>query len=200
MYIPRLNTSFLENAFLDRSLLSTTKPALVIIDCQEAIDEFDSSVHSNRDAEARIGELLAFWRINGFPIVHVRHSSKDPNSPYHRLKKTYKFKGELAPNSEEKVVTKSENCAFIGTDLHEFLQASQISELVVCGVLTHHSVDATVRHANALGYKVIVPENCTASFPLILPSGEIVSSEMVQEIFLENLNGEYCKVVSHVAL
>ena len=130
--------------------------------------------------------------------MHVRHSSKSPESPYHESKETYHFKNELAPKDEEVVVTKSENCAFIGTNLTELLGLSGIKELVVCGVLTHHSVDATVRHASAIGYRVILPANCTASFAIKLLCGDVVPAALVQDLFLANLNGEYCEVVQRV--
>jgi nicotinamidase-related amidase len=84
--------------------------------------------------------------------------------------------------------------------LSERLESSNVTELVVCGVLTHHSVDATVWHASATGYRVVLPSSCTASFAITLTNGKTVPSDQAQEIFLENLNGEYCEVVRHITL
>ena len=39
----------------------------------------------------------------------------------------------------------TQNPAFINTELESLLREKGITELVVCGVLIHHSVDATVR-------------------------------------------------------
>ncbi len=92
------------------------------------------------------------------------------------------------------VFTKSENCAFIGTGLGQWLKDRGVSELVVCGVLTNNSVDATVRVAAGKGYRVFLPSDATAAFPLRRLDGKFVAAEDVHWIFLSNLNGEYCEV------
>jgi nicotinamidase-related amidase len=48
-------------------------PTLLLIDVQRAFDLPDWGPRNNLDAEERISNLLACWRLSGAPIIHVRH-------------------------------------------------------------------------------------------------------------------------------
>jgi len=52
---------------------------------------------------------------------------------------------EVAPLPGEIIVPKTTNSAFIGTPLEEHLRTRQIKRLVITGVATNNSVEATVR-------------------------------------------------------
>lgn len=181
-------------------MLQSSNPALISIDVQQAIDHFDSGYRNNPDAEKTIALLLEYWRRAGWPVAHVRHGSKFADSPYHPDSAYFGFKPQVVPVGEEAVFTKSENCAFIGTTLESWLNEQGISEVVICGVLTNNSVDTTVRVAAGLGYRVLVPHDATAAFPLQRLDGKFVPAEDVHWIFLSNLHGEYAQVVTAKSL
>ncbi|WP_246068456.1 cysteine hydrolase family protein [Microbulbifer harenosus] len=178
------------------SVFQSKNPALIVIDVQQAIDHFDNEYRNNPDAEKAIALLLEYWRKTGLPIAHVRHASKFPDSPYHPESPHFKFKSETMPADSEEVFTKSENCAFIDTDLEQWLVSQRVTELVICGVLVNHSVDATVRVAAGKGFRVLLPREATAAFPLRRLDGKEASAEDVYWIFLSNLAGEYAEIVS----
>ncbi|MFC6980250.1 isochorismatase family protein [Microbulbifer taiwanensis] len=134
------------------------------------------------------------WRSLERPVIHIRHSSRFAESPYHADGSHFEFKAEVAPIDEEIVVTKRENCAFIGTELDSTLKRMQITELVIAGVVTNHSVDATTRIGAALGYRILLPEDATAAFAMPLRNGTLIAAEKVQQVFLHNLDGEYAHV------
>ncbi|MCA0900126.1 MULTISPECIES: cysteine hydrolase family protein [Microbulbifer] len=179
---------------------ASINPALLIIDVQQAIDHFDVGTRNNRDAEQCIAQLLHQWRQWSKPVVHVRHASRSSDSPYHADSPFFAFKSEVTPVTGEKVVTKSENCAFIDSELDAYLKREQVTELVICGVLTNNSVDATVRVAAGLGYRVYLPQDATAAFPLQTLNGKQFSAEDVHWIFLSNLDGEYAQVVETASI
>ena len=52
----------------------------------------------------------------------------------------------------ETVIAKRTNSAFIGTDLESRLRAAGVETLIVAGVITNNSVEATVRMAGNLGF------------------------------------------------
>ena len=56
----------------------------------------------------------------------------------------------------EPIVYKHEPNAFLNTDLLELLRSWEIERIVVCGMMTHLDVDATVRAASGFGFEVIV--------------------------------------------
>ena len=177
-------------------MFESSNPALVVIDTQQAIDHFDSGYRNNPGVEAAIAQLLERWRQEQLPVVHIRHASKFSGSPYHPQSPYFEFKREAMPLASEEVFTKSENCAFIGTELEAWLNDRGIREVVICGVLVNNSVDATVRVAAGLDYRVFVPHEATAAFPIHRLDGKFVTAEDVHWIFLSNLAGEYAEVVS----
>lgn len=175
-------------------MFESAKPALIIVDVQEAIDCYSQKQRNNPDAETVIAFLLSRWRLRGLPVVHVQHSSKFENSPYHADSEFFGFKDQVRPIAGELIVTKTENSAFIGTALNQELAARGVTEVIVCGVLTNNSIDATVRVAAGLGYKVFVPQDATAAFEMDLLNGGQVGADDVHWIFLSNLHEEYCTV------
>ena len=175
-------------------MFNTTNPGLMIIDMQMAIDSFSNEVRNNPEAENTTAQLLAHWRRQQWPVIHVRHSSKHLHSPYHAGASSFAFKPQVSPLNQEKIITKSENCAFIRTDLQRYLKENNINEWVVCGVLTNNSIDATVRVGAGLGYRIFVLHDATAAFGMTLLNGTHKSADEIHWIFLSNLHGEYATV------
>ena len=137
--------------------------ALLVIDVQVAIDDPKWGPRNNPGAEAAIAALLAVWRAEGLPIFHIRHDSEQPGSPYRPDSPGHAFKPEAAPLPGEPVTAKRTHSAFVDTDLEAALDAIGVTTLVVCGVLTQNSVEATVRAAADIGYRVfLVGDACWA--------------------------------------
>ena len=170
--------------------------ALIIIDVQKAIDDPRWGRRNNPGAEGCMLALLDHWRSRQWPIFHVRHESREPSSSYRPGQPGCDFKIEVEPQAGESVLTKHTNSAFIGTDLHALLKAKNIGSLVICGVITNNSVEATVRMAGNLGYLTYVVSDATATFDMIDFGGASRSAEEVHAISLANVNGEYARVVT----
>src|SRR5262249_22297838 len=126
--------------------------ALILIDLQKAIDHPSWGRRNNPDAEKNIARLLGVWRTSGRVIYHIRHDSAEPGSHYRLGQPGNDFKPEAQPIEGETVIAKRTNSAFIGTDLESRLRASSQNLLVVAGVITNNSVEATVRMAGNLGF------------------------------------------------
>lgn len=173
-----------------------TTQALVIIDVQNAIDDPKWGRRGQPEAEARIEELLEAWRERRLPVIHIRHDSTDPASPYRPGTRGNDFKDEVAPQMGEPVIDKRTNNAFIGTDLMDVLDELQARSLVVTGVLLENSVDATVRMAANLGFEVIVPEDAVASIDRKDYRGKKWVAEDVHALTLSLLEGEYAQITT----
>lgn len=171
-------------------------PALIIIDMQQAIDHFDILQRSHPRAEQQLAQLLAQWRDQGRPVIHIRHSSQQQESPYHASSPWFEFKPETTPIEGEKIITKRENCAFIDTELEALLHREKISELIVAGVLLNHSVDATVRVAKALQFRVLLIGDACPASSLTLNDQQVIDAQQVHEIMLSNLSDEYAEVIT----
>ncbi len=168
---------------------------LLVIDVQEAIDDASWGPRNNDGAEGAIAALIAAWRSEALPIVHIRHDSLDPRSPYRPGAPGHRFKALAQPLAEERIIAKHANSAFIGTRLEEALDEIGATTLVVCGALTPNSVEATVRHAGNLGYRVfVVADACWAVDKLDL-DGRLWPAADVHALSLAHMHGEYAQVV-----
>ena len=83
-----------------------------------------------------------------------------------------------------------------GHDLEDWLEAHAINELVVAGVATNNSVEATVRMAGNLGFDVVVVEDATATFERTGPDGVRYSADQMHRIALASLHDEFARVQS----
>ena len=177
--------------------------ALLVIDLQKAIDApywAAEGPRNNPEAEANIARLLGHWREKGRPIFHIRHDSREPNSAFRPGQPGNDFKPQALPLAGETVIGKATNSAFIGTDLEARLRAQGIGELVIAGVITNNSVEATVRMAGNLGFEVHLAEDACFTFARRDYAGRPRSAEEVHAMSLANLEGEYCRVTTTAEL
>jgi nicotinamidase-related amidase len=170
--------------------------ALLLIDLQQAVDHSSWGPRNNPDAEANVARLLQEWRARHLPLVHVRHDSTDPMSTYRPGQVGHEFKPEAVPLEGEIVVAKHTNSAFIGTDLEARLRSNGLLTLVVVGVSTSNSVEATVRMAGNLGFRTLLVADGCFTFDRKDWSGRLRTASEVHDMSLANLDGEYCTVVT----
>jgi nicotinamidase-related amidase len=98
------------------------------------------------------------------------------------------------------VIAKTTNSAFIGTDLEARLRAGQQMTLVVMGVITNNSVEATVRMAGNLGFETWLVEDAAFTFGRRDWSDVFRTAAEVHAMSLANLDGEYCTVTNTAAV
>ena len=182
---------------LDRPLPDRT--TLILVDLQLAVDNPRWARHGPRNnpgAEAAAAALLARWRRLGWPVVHVRHDSTEPESTYKPGGPGHEFKPEVVPSADEAIIAKQVNSDFIVTDLHRHLRDIDAQALVILGVITNNSLEATVRNAGNLGHAVFVPEDACFTYGWQDLRGKIWAAEDVHALSLANLHGEYATVTS----
>ncbi|HTB86976.1 MAG TPA: cysteine hydrolase family protein [Steroidobacteraceae bacterium] len=172
--------------------------ALLIVDVQNAIDAPYHAVdgpRNNPDAERRIAQLLVVWRRQHRPIIHIRHDSTTLTSAYRPGQEGNNFKSEVAPAPGETVVAKRTNSAFIGTELEAHLRNLGVQTLIVTGVSTNNSVEATVRMAGNLGFRTYLVADACFTFARRDYHGRLRTADEVHSMSLANLNDEYCVVL-----
>lgn len=169
---------------------------LLLIDLQRAIEHPSWGERNNPQADTNLARLLGRWRQAGWPVWHVRHDSRYPASHYRPGQSGNAFRPETAPLPGEKIVVKQTNSAFIGTTLEADLRALGEHRLVVGGVVTNNSVEATVRMAGNLGFETYLVEDGCFTFGRPDHRGVHRTADEVHAMSLANLNGEYCRVVT----
>jgi len=169
---------------------------LLLVDLQKAIDDPSWGVRNNPEAEQNAAALLAAWRRTGRPLCHVRHDSREPDSTYRPGEPGNEFKEIVAPLPGERVVAKHVHSAFIGTGLPETLRAAGQHTLVICGVITNNSVEATVRNGANLGFDIVLAADACFTFGRNDWYGHPRTADEVHAMSLANLDGEYCRVTT----
>lgn len=156
---------------------------LLIIDVQEfyfpggAVPLVDPET-----ASANCAKLLAKFRAESRPIVHVGHNASKGSA----------FHENVAPREGETVIMKDEVNAFAGTVLLDRLREMGVRRLVICGMQTHMCVEAAVRAAHDYGFECVVAGDACATRDLKY-GDRIVSAADVHHSTLATL-GAYGKV------
>jgi len=170
--------------------------ALVIIDIQN--DYFPGGKMELEGAEAaagNAGRALEQFRNKRLPIFHVRHRSTRQGATFFIPGTAgVEIHERVRPNSGERVIEKNFPNSFRATGLDQVLKAAGVTELVVAGMMTHMCVDASVRQAADLGYKVTLLGDACATRAQSF-GGESVPARQVHAAFLAALNGFYAKVI-----
>jgi len=169
---------------------------LLVVDVQKGMDRYAQQYNRNNpDLERNIARLQSAWRKTGRPIIHVQHLSKEPKSPLRPGQPGVEIKDEVRPLPGEPVVQKSVSSAFIGTTLEADLRGRGITTLIVVGMQTNMCVSTTARMAGNLGFNTYVVSDATATFDNTGPDGRRYASELLHDVALADLNGEFSTVV-----
>jgi nicotinamidase-related amidase len=170
--------------------------ALVVIDLQN--DYFPGGAMELEGAHAageKAAEALRRFRERNLPVVHVRHLSVRPGATFFVPgTRGAEIHALVAPLAGETVVEKNFPNSFRATALGKLLEERGIKSLVVAGMMTHMCVDASVRQAADLGYKVTLLGDACATRAQTF-EGESVPARQVHAAFLAALNGTYAKVI-----
>jgi nicotinamidase-related amidase len=171
--------------------------ALLIIDIQN--DYFPGGKMELEGAEAaakNAASILASFRKKKQPVFHVRHLSTRPGATFFIPGTSgAEIHAALRPQSGEMVVEKNFPNSFRATGLDDALKRAGVKELVVAGMMTHMCVDASVRQAADLGYRVTLLGDACATRAQS-HGGETVPARQVHAAFLAALNGFYAKVIA----
>lgn len=173
------------------------KEALILIDIQN--DYFDNGkmplVGSYKACEnAKL--LVDKFREEALPVIFIQHVATRHDATFFLPKTEGTEIHELiSPLQSEKVIVKHYPNSFRETDLMDYLQETQITDLVICGMMTHMCVDATVRVAKDYGFNISVIGDACATKDLEY-NGDKVKAQEVQNSFLSALNYFYAKVLT----
>jgi nicotinamidase-related amidase len=171
--------------------------ALVVIDIQN--DYFPGGAMELEGADAagnKAGQAIRKFRERNLPVVHVRHLSVRAGATFFLPgTRGAEIHASVAPRGGEPVFEKNFPNSFRNTELEAMLEKAGIKNLVIAGMMTHMCVDASVRHAADLGYKVTLLGDACATRAQTY-AGETVPARQVHAAFLAALNGFYAKVVN----
>jgi nicotinamidase-related amidase len=145
------------------------RTALLVIDMQEhfadiataILPALSSLVTAARNADIQVfytrhghhdlsadGGVLATWWSNDLSMVG------DASWPLLSM---------ITPQPDEPIIDKTRYSAFFGTQLASLLSARDVSDLVICGVVTNCCIETTARDGFVRDYNVFVASDATAA-------------------------------------
>jgi nicotinamidase-related amidase len=158
---------------------------LLVIDAQQAV----GGPRSGADDAPEVGNiaaLIAAWRVEGLPVVHVGRQPSGSASDIAPI---------VPPLDGEIVIVRNATSAFVGADLEAGLDELGATTLVLCGALSTHALEASAQHAADLGYQVfVVADACLAADAVDL-RGRLWPAEDVRALSLAHLRGETASIV-----
>ncbi|MFZ6013298.1 MAG: cysteine hydrolase family protein, partial [Bacteroidota bacterium] len=135
--------------------------ALIVIDVQNEFSDLGKRpVYNHADTITAIARRVEEARLEGRPIVWVRHHNKPTESPAFQpgtwgAEFTPGF-GPKAGRQSEVEFQKDVYGAFTGTDIGLWLANRNIDEVLVVGFYTHGCVSTTAREAIMAGLQVSI--------------------------------------------
>lgn len=118
--------------------------------------------------------LLKAAREKKITVVHVKHISSNPMDTTFKSDTSFiEFMSETAPQHET-VIIKHLPGAFSRTNLDEYLKASGVTNIIVCGLTSFLCCDTTSREAHSRGYNVYFINDATAALDIFgIPTKQI---------------------------
>jgi nicotinamidase-related amidase len=173
------------------------KTALLIVDVQN--DYFPGGrnpLEGSVEAAANAARLLEFFRRSEHPVFHVQHVSNRPGAKFF-LPDTdgARIHERVEPRPGEIVLQKHYSNAFRDKELLTQLSMAYVARLVICGMMTHLCVDATVRAAVDYKFECVVAEDACATKALE-HRGRTVPARDVQAAFLAALGASSAKIMT----
>lgn len=169
--------------------------ALIMIDIQQ--DYFPGGrmeLVGSTEAAAAAARLLDTFRKAGWPVFHIQHISVRPNAAFFLSESPgVAIHPTVVPSAGESVITKYYPNSFRETNLLDHLKSANITQLLLCGMMTSMCVDATVRAAFDLGFECTVASDACATRDLSF-DGETIPASHVHGAFLAALGSVYATV------
>lgn len=158
-----------------------TNSALLILDAQVNMFDADMPVFQANECLANLIYLTDLARAKHIPVIFVMNEG-GPGDPDEHGTPGWMLHPDLGPYSGDIVLAKHTPDAFMGTQLHEVLEESEINQLVIAGMQTELCIAATCRRALDMGYEVILVKDCHSTFDF---PGDISAYEKICRCNLE---------------
>ena len=140
--------------------------------------------------------LLENFRDKEAPIFHIQHlATREGATFFIPETRGCEIHTDVTPKYDEPELVKHFPSAFRDTELEKQLKSRGVSEVIICGAMTHMCIDTTTRAAFDLGFQCHVIADACATKDLEF-NGETVKAKDVQNAFMAALSVPFAKISS----
>ena len=153
---------------------------LLVIDIQKGI--VDDELYNVNSFKRNVSKLIKCARENHIEVIYVKHDD-GKGSGFSIGDIAFELASFLKPLENEKIYIKTVNSAFHNKELKEYLESTNDKDLMIIGLQTEYCIDATIKQAFDLGYKVIVPIKANSTFDNNLITAKVLCKFYNEEIW-----------------
>ena len=136
--------------------LKPTNTALLVIDVQNGLFSRPTPIYKAQLLLENINCLHDQFTQQGGSVFFIQHSNQKLLT---KDSEAWQFHSELKVDEKDLVIHKTHGNAFEETELKDELDAREINNLVITGLVTNGCVKATSIGGHDLGYRVVLVED-----------------------------------------
>ena len=153
--------------------------ALIVIDIQEGLVK--ENPFNTKNFIINTKAIIQHFRDQNIKVIFIRHSEaegllatgSDNWQVYHELK----------PQENEKIFNKYYNSIFKDTELKEYLNRKNITDVTFVGMQVEFCIDTSVKVGFEYGYKITIVEDAISTFDNIHLSADQILSFYKEKIW-----------------
>ncbi|SFQ00789.1 Nicotinamidase-related amidase [Nitrosomonas cryotolerans] len=173
------------------------KTALLLIGFQNDYFQDGKWLLGGMEKAVKQGEkLLAVFRENGLPVVHIRHEYAIDSPPFFLpSSRCAEIHASMMPQDGECVIQSHQVNSLRDTGLKDFLDRAGIENTIIAGAVSHVCVDALTRAAHDFGYNCSVAHDACATLDVEF-NGNVIPADQVHAAFMAALGFACAQVTS----
>jgi len=151
---------------------------------------------SMEEAAKKAEELLKAFRTTGKPVFFIKHMSTRSDATFFIPgTRGTDMHSNVSPIPDETVIEKHFPNSFFQTELLSVLKETEVTDLIICGAMSHMCIDTTVRAAKELGFKCTLIADACATCNLKFGE-EILPAQIVHASFMAALDSIFATVMT----
>ena len=153
--------------------------ALIVIDIQEGLVK--ENPFNTKNFIINTKAIIQHFRDQNIEVIFMRHSEDD--GLLAMGSDNWQVYHELKPQENEKIFNKYYNSIFKDTELKEYLNRKNITDLTFVGMQVEFCIDTSVKVGFEYGYKITIVEDAISTFDNIHLSADQILSFYKEKIW-----------------
>lgn len=152
--------------------------ALIVIDIQEGLVK--ENPFNTKNFIINTKAIIQHFRDQNIEVIFIRHSEDE--GFLEKGSDNWQVYHELKPKEKETIFNKYYNSIFKDTELKEYLDRKNITDLTFVGMQVEFCIDTSVKVGFEYGYKITIVEDAVSTF-----DNEHLSADKILSFYKEKI-------------